>query len=100
MINVKRISHATFETPDLDRQIGLTRVKEQIAAQRMLLVFDSCERVVDAAAILTEDIFNRAPGVHILATSREPLRAGGERVQRLTPLGVPPVSGRLRACRR
>src|SRR5262249_13405947 len=39
----------------------------------------------------------RAPGVHILATSREPLRAGGERVQRLAPLELPPRSATLTA---
>lgn len=58
--------------------------------RRMLLVFDSCERVVDAAAQLCEAVFNAAPGVHILATSREPLRAHGEWVTRLGPLDVPP----------
>lgn len=55
----------------------------------MLLVLDSCEHVIDAAAVLAEEIFNGAPRAHILATSREALRAGGERVQRLTPLEIP-----------
>src|SRR5262249_31285018 len=65
--------------------------------RQMLLVLDSCERVIEAAAALTEEIFNRAPGVHIMTTSREPLRAEGERVQRLMPLAVPPPSPRLTA---
>jgi len=68
-----------------------------LEGKRMLLVLDSCERVVGAAAALAEEIFLRAPGVHILATSREPLRAEGERVQRLTPLETPPSSSNLRA---
>ena len=38
-----------------------------------------------------------AAGVHILATSREPLRAEGERVLRLPPLGMPPISPGLTA---
>jgi predicted ATPase/DNA-binding winged helix-turn-helix (wHTH) protein len=65
--------------------------------KEMLLVLDSCEHVIEAAAELSEAILNRASGVHILATSREPLRAEGERVQRLLPLGVPASSSRLTA---
>ncbi|ELQ07156.1 putative transcriptional regulator, partial [Pseudomonas fluorescens BRIP34879] len=33
------------------------------------------------------------PGLHILATSREALRADGEQVQRLDPLACPPATG-------
>jgi predicted ATPase/DNA-binding winged helix-turn-helix (wHTH) protein len=63
----------------------------------MLLVLDSCEHVIDAAASLAEQVLRGAPGVHMLATSREALRAQGERVQRLGPLGVPAVSAGLTA---
>jgi predicted ATPase len=65
--------------------------------RQMLLVLDSCEHVIEAAAALAEEVFNRAPGMHVLATSREPLRAEGERVQRLLPLEVPVASSRLTA---
>jgi predicted ATPase/DNA-binding winged helix-turn-helix (wHTH) protein len=65
--------------------------------KQMLLVFDSCEHVVEAAAATVEDVFNAAPGVHILATSREPLRAAGERVRRLSPLEGPSASAGLTA---
>jgi predicted ATPase/DNA-binding winged helix-turn-helix (wHTH) protein len=65
--------------------------------KQMLLVLDSCERAVEAAAVVAEAVYNRAPRVHILATSREPLRAQGERVQRLPPLQVPIASSRFTA---
>jgi predicted ATPase/DNA-binding winged helix-turn-helix (wHTH) protein len=65
--------------------------------KEMLLLLDSCEHVVEAAAALSEQIYNWAPDVHILVTSREPLRAEGERVQRLLPLGVPATSAKLTA---
>jgi predicted ATPase len=58
--------------------------------RRMLLVLDCCEHVVAAVANITEGIYSRAPEVHVLATSREPLRAAGEYVYRLAPLGYPP----------
>jgi predicted ATPase len=65
--------------------------------RRMLLVLDSCEQVLDAAAKLAETVLRRAPGVRLIATSREPLGAEGEWVRRLAPLGTPPVSDGLTA---
>jgi len=55
----------------------------------MLIVLDNCEHVVEAAARLTEKILQGAPGVHLLATSREPLRAESEYIYRLPPLDTP-----------
>jgi predicted ATPase/DNA-binding winged helix-turn-helix (wHTH) protein len=68
-----------------------------LAKKRILLVLDNCEHLVDAAATLAEKIFESAAGVHILATSREPLRAAGEHVYRLPPLGLPPASSVMTA---
>jgi predicted ATPase/DNA-binding winged helix-turn-helix (wHTH) protein len=58
--------------------------------RRMLIVLDNCEHVIEAAAQAAEAILEAAPNLHILATSREPLRAAGEWVRRLTPLKFPP----------
>ncbi|MDM0071752.1 winged helix-turn-helix domain-containing protein [Variovorax sp. J31P207] len=55
----------------------------------LLLLLDNCEHVLDAVAELAEAVLRSAPGVRILATSREPLRAEGERVHRLQPLDLP-----------
>lgn len=63
----------------------------------MLIVVDNCEHVVDAAASLAEDLFKGASSVHILATSREPLRVDGERVVRLASLAVPDEGAALTA---
>ena len=57
--------------------------------KQMLLVLDNCERVVDGAAALAETLLACAPGLHILATSREPLRTRSERLLQLPPLGLP-----------
>lgn len=65
--------------------------------KQMLIVLDSCEHVTETAAALAEEIFNGAPGVHILATSREALRAIGEHAHRLPPLQSPPNSAGLTA---
>ena len=63
--------------------------------QQMLLVLDCCERVVTGVARIAERLRDGAQQVHILATSREPLRARGEHVVRLPPLGLPPAAGDL-----
>jgi predicted ATPase/DNA-binding winged helix-turn-helix (wHTH) protein len=84
----------------LASQLGLVAVSEHplpviltfLREQRMLLVFDSCEHIIEAVATLTENIFRDAPEVHILATSREALRAEGEQVHHLPPLACPPAN--------
>jgi predicted ATPase/DNA-binding winged helix-turn-helix (wHTH) protein len=63
--------------------------------RRMLIVLDNCEHVIEAAAHAAEAILKAAPNLHILATSREPLRAAGEWVRRLAPLKFPPPSAVL-----
>jgi DNA-binding winged helix-turn-helix (wHTH) protein len=65
--------------------------------RRMLLVLDNCAHVIDAVASLVVAILRGAPRVHIIATSREPLRVEGEHVQRLRPLESPPASAELAA---
>ena len=58
--------------------------------KRVLLILDTCERVIEAAATLAEHIVTECPHVEMLASSREPLRAAPERVYALPPLAVPP----------
>jgi predicted ATPase/DNA-binding winged helix-turn-helix (wHTH) protein len=57
--------------------------------KRMLLLLDNGEHVVDAVARLATAVLGGAPGVGILATSREPLGVAGEGQYRLRPLGLP-----------
>ena len=65
--------------------------------KQMLLVLDGCEHVIEAVAALVSALLSAVPGVHILATSRELVRAEGEHVQRLPPLDYPPASAGLTA---
>jgi len=82
----------------LGSELGLVTVSDQplpviltfLREQRMLLVFDSCEHLIEAIAALAENIFRNAPQIHILVTSREALRAEGEQVHHLPPLECPP----------
>jgi predicted ATPase/DNA-binding winged helix-turn-helix (wHTH) protein len=65
--------------------------------KRMLLLLDNCEHVIDAVVRLVAAVLGGAPGVTILATSREPLAVAGESRYRLRPLGIPPPSSKLSA---
>ena len=82
---------------DVHAEDAIPALTTYLRAKQMLLVFDSCEHVIETAAALVEQVLRSAPGLHILATSREPLRAEGETVQRLAPLPVPPASAGLTA---
>jgi predicted ATPase/DNA-binding winged helix-turn-helix (wHTH) protein len=76
-------------------QEALRRIVNFLRTRSTLLILDNCEHVVEAAAGVAEKILQGAPGVHLLATSREPLRAQSEYVHRLAPLGVPARSAVL-----
>jgi predicted ATPase/DNA-binding winged helix-turn-helix (wHTH) protein len=75
----------------------LSGVVAGLRDRRVLLLLDNCEHVIDAAASLAAAVLGGAPGVKILATSREPLGVAGEREHRLGPLGSPQPSSRLTA---
>ncbi|MDY0961133.1 ATP-binding protein [Massilia sp. CFBP9026] len=61
-----------------------------LAPRRMLIVLDNCEHLIEAATSLAECLLRLAPGIDVVATSREPLDADGEWVLRLGPLACPP----------
>jgi predicted ATPase/DNA-binding winged helix-turn-helix (wHTH) protein len=68
-----------------------------LKTKRILVILDTCEHLVEAAAALATSIMAAAPQVHILATSREALRTEGEQVYRLEALACPPDNTRLTA---
>jgi predicted ATPase len=70
-----------------------------LRGKEVLILLDTCEHVVDAVATLAETLLANVPGVRILATSREALRARGEWVHRLPSLPLPPVVEGLTAAK-
>src|SRR5215470_13046316 len=69
-----------------DRAESIERVAAAFGDKRLLLILDNCEHVIDATARMAEAVLRAAPSAHVLATSREPLRAPGEYVYRVPSL--------------
>jgi predicted ATPase len=67
---------------------------DHLRARHTLLVLDNLEQVLAVAPLLAE-LLAAAPGVVILATSREPLRLRGEREFLVAPLSLPRAGMRV-----
>jgi predicted ATPase/DNA-binding winged helix-turn-helix (wHTH) protein len=71
---------------------GSTKFAERLASgfigKETLLVLDDCEHVIEAASRTAEALLLASPTVRVIATSREPLRADGERVVRVRGLSM------------
>jgi len=79
---------AAFGITDFPDQ-PLAAVARLLGDKPVLVVLDNCEHVVDAAAAAAVALLAAAPGLRILATSREALGTTGEWLHRLPPLAVP-----------
>jgi predicted ATPase/DNA-binding CsgD family transcriptional regulator len=69
-------------------QADLSVVLSYLRGKRLLLILDTCEHLVDACAAFADAVLRAAPGVSLLATSRQPLDAQGEHAFPLLPLPV------------
>lgn len=76
--------------PDRPPADSVERMIAALAGRRVLLVFDNCEHLVEAAAGLAGRLLGACPRLRILATSREALGITGESLCPLPSLAVPP----------
>src|SRR5438309_1883094 len=67
----------------------LALLRDYLRNKDLLLVVDNCEHLASAAARLVADLMRAAPGMRVIATSREPLSVPGEYVVPVPPLGLP-----------
>src|SRR6185436_1431779 len=67
----------------------LAPIVDLLADRDVVLIVDNCEHLVDAVAKAAEALLGRAPGLRVLATSREPLGIFGESLWPLQPLAWP-----------
>ncbi|MET0638471.1 MAG: winged helix-turn-helix domain-containing protein, partial [Hyphomicrobium sp.] len=75
-----------------DARHALDLVVQALAEQRLLLVLDNCEHLLNEVDRMVAAFRKGAVQIHILATSQEVLRHQDEHVHRLGPLQVPDQS--------
>jgi predicted ATPase len=75
--------------PEQDARSALDALLEYLRDRRLLLILDTCEHLLDACATLAQGVMRDAPGVTVLATSRQPLDMPGEHTFPVGPLPVP-----------
>jgi predicted ATPase/DNA-binding winged helix-turn-helix (wHTH) protein len=75
-------------------QYSVAELVERLQNRQLMLVLDNCEHLIEPVAFFAEALVSKTVDVHLLATSREPLRVSGEWAYRLPPLDLPPPSSR------
>jgi predicted ATPase/DNA-binding SARP family transcriptional activator len=92
-VGAETVSGALARTLALREDAGAVRADDMVIARlrgaRMLVIFDNCEHVVGAIAPLLSRVVAETTSPAVLATSREPLRVGGETVLPVPPLRTP-----------
>lgn len=71
------------------RATPLDALSRYLSRKSLLIVLDNCEHLIASSAQVSESILAAAPGVKILATSREALSCCAEQVLEVPPLAVP-----------
>lgn len=79
----------TLGIRDHSARPGVDILVERLRDKQLLLVLDNCEHVVHAVAALVVALLRAAPGLRVLATSRQRLGLPGEHVLLVPPLTVP-----------
>ncbi|HUG17040.1 MAG TPA: TIR domain-containing protein, partial [Thermomicrobiales bacterium] len=82
---------ATFGMQDTGARPVLDILTDALHDRQVLVIVDNVEQVIDAAADLSHLVV-RCPELTLLATSREPLRIGGEVEYPVAPLPLPDTS--------
>ncbi|MCV9942158.1 MULTISPECIES: winged helix-turn-helix domain-containing protein [unclassified Rhizobium] len=98
-VDFARVASEEFVTSSLAAALGvssngddrLQAIVSILARRKAVLLLDTCEHVLNAVAHICDVVLAQTPDIRILATSRQVLRARGEKVVWLAPLEVPPA---------
>ncbi|MFF3373992.1 ATP-binding protein [Streptomyces sp. NPDC002680] len=86
---VAEVTATALGMPDLSARPAVEQLAAYLAERQCLIVLDNCEHLVDACAALADALLSAAPGLRVLATSRQTLGLAGEHVFTVAPLSVP-----------
>ena len=74
--------------PDEPGRSTINTVISFLADHHALLLLDNCEHLLDACAVLIDELLRACPALTILATSREPIGVPGEATWRVPSLAL------------
>jgi predicted ATPase/class 3 adenylate cyclase/DNA-binding CsgD family transcriptional regulator len=77
-----------FGLPDQPGRSTMDTLLRFVSDRQMLVVLDNCEHLLDASAELVVALLGAAPGLTVLATSREPIGVAGEVSWRVPSLSL------------
>jgi predicted ATPase/DNA-binding CsgD family transcriptional regulator len=80
---------AALGLPDEATGDPLETLAANLAEREVLLVLDTCEHLITACGSLARTLLAAAPGLRIIATSREPLGVPAEHALLISPLELP-----------
>jgi predicted ATPase/class 3 adenylate cyclase/DNA-binding CsgD family transcriptional regulator len=78
-----------LELPDQPGRSTMDTLIRFVADRQMLMVLDNCEHLLDVSAELVVALLGAAPGLTLLATSREAIGVAGEVGWRVPSLSLP-----------
>lgn len=104
-VELSRVTDARLLAPAVVSAFGLPvqsgdpipGLVAHLRGKPVLLILDGSEHLISEAAALSERLFAELPQLHLLVTSREVLRVGGENVYPLSSLETPPDGPSLSA---
>lgn len=78
----------TLSVPEVSAESAAESLKDFLKNRQILLVLDNLEHLTSCAPLIA-DLLSVAPGLSVIATSREALRLRGEHEYPVPPLGLP-----------
>jgi non-specific serine/threonine protein kinase len=103
LVSLEAVHDAALLLPAIAQTLGLfesgqqplaAALREHLAGQRVLLVLDNFEQLINAAKTVG-DLLDGSPGVQIIVTSRARLRITAEHAFPVPPLGLPDTRAEL-----
>ncbi|MEQ4209996.1 LuxR C-terminal-related transcriptional regulator [Actinopolymorpha sp. B9G3] len=79
----------TLQVHDQSSRDPLRILTDYLRDRQVLLVLDNCEHLLQACATVADALLRTAPGLRILATSRQPLNIPDEHTMPVHPLTLP-----------
>ena len=86
---VPQVVAAVFGVREERKRSLTASLTDALRAERLLLVLDNCEHLIEACAAFADALLRACPELRILATSRQGLGIAGETTFRVPPLALP-----------